>query len=105
MISFIILQFSSWFLIWMFHSRNLNNNINRIHERALRWGYQNNLSSSELLDLDNSVSVHQKNVLVLHTEIYEGKTKIAPDIMEDIFELQNLSYNLRSFVINLGEEI
>ena len=36
MISFIILQFSSWFLIWMFHSRNLNNNINRIHEGALR---------------------------------------------------------------------
>ena len=96
MTSFIILQFSSWLLIWMFHSRNLNNNINRIHERALRWGYQNNLSSSELLDLDNSVTVHQKNLQVLLTEIYKGKTRIAPDIMEDIFELQNLSYNLRS---------
>ena len=44
----------------MFHSRSLNNKINWIHERALRLVYQNNLSFSELLDLDNSVTVHQK---------------------------------------------
>ena len=34
-------------LIWMFHSRNLNNKINRIHERALRLVYHDNLSFSE----------------------------------------------------------
>ena len=44
----------------MFHSRNLNNKINQIHERALKLVYQNNLSFPELLDLDNSVTVHQK---------------------------------------------
>ena len=44
----------------MFHSRSLNNKINWIHERALRLVYQNNLSFSELLDLDDSVTVHQK---------------------------------------------
>ena len=59
--AFITSQFSYCPLIWMFHSRNLNNKINRIHERALRLVYQNNLSFSELLDLDNSVTVHQKN--------------------------------------------
>ena len=80
----------------MFHSRNLNNKINRIHERALRLVYQNNLSFSELLDLDNSVTVHQKNLQVLVTEIYKVKNGIAPEIMKDIFELQNPSYNLRS---------
>ena len=80
----------------MFDSRSLNNKINRIHERDLRLVYQNNLSFSELLDLDNSVTVHQKNVQVLVTEIYKVKNGIAPDIMKDIFELQNTSYNLRS---------
>ena len=94
--AFITSRFSYSPLIWMFHSRNLNNKINRIHERALRLVYQNNLSISELLDLDNSVTVHQKNLQVLVTEIYKVKNGIAPEIMKDIFELQNPSYNLRS---------
>ena len=94
--AFITSQFSYCPLIWMFHSRNLNNKINRIHERALRLVYQNNLSFSELLDLDNSVTVHQKNLQVLVTEIYKVKNGIALEIMKDIFELQNPSYNLRS---------
>ena len=94
--AFITSQFSYCPLIWMFHSRSLNNKINRIHERALRLVYQNNLSFSELLDIDNSVTVHQKNLQVLVPEIYKVKNGIAPDIINDIFELQNPSYNLRS---------
>ena len=76
----------------MFH---INNKINRIHEQALRLVYQNNLSLSELLDLGNSVTVYQKNLQVLVTEIYKVKNGIAPEIMKDIFELQNPWYNLR----------
>ena len=52
----------------MFYSRNLNNKIKKMHERALRLVYQNNLSFSELLDLDNSVRVHQKKLQVLVTD-------------------------------------
>ena len=40
--------------------------------------------------------MHQKNLQVFVTEIYKVKNGIAPDIMNDIFELQNPSYNLRS---------
>ena len=87
--AFITSQFSYCPLIWMFRSRNLNNKINRIHERALRLAYQNNLSFSKLLDLDNSVIVQQKN-LILVTKIYKVKNGIAPEIMKDIFKLQNL---------------
>ena len=86
-------QFSYCLLIWMFHSGNLNNKINRIHERALRLVYQNNLSFSELLDLDNFSTAHQENLQVRLTEIYNAKNWIAPEIMKDIFELQNPSYN------------
>ena len=68
----------------MFDSRSLNNKINRIHERALRLGFQNNLSFSELLNLGNSVTVHQKNLQGLVTEIYEVKNRITPDIMKDL---------------------
>ena len=50
---------------------------------------------SELLDLDNSVLVKQKNFQVLVTEIYKVKNKIVSKITKDIFEQQNPSYNLR----------
>ena len=59
----------------MFYSRNVNNKINRIHERTLRLVDQNNLNFSELLDLDNSVTVHQRNLQVLVTEIYKVKSR------------------------------
>ena len=37
--SFIESQFGYYPLIWMFHSRRLNNKINRINERVLRITY------------------------------------------------------------------
>ena len=48
--------------------------------------------------------MHQKNLQVLVTEIYKVKNGIAREIMRDIFELQNPSYNLRSNLINLREK-
>ena len=83
--AFITSQFSYCSLIWMFHSRNLNNKINRIHERALRLVYHNNLSFSELLHRDNSVTVHQKSLQVLVTEVYKVKNGIAPEDNERHF--------------------
>ena len=40
--------------------------------------------------------MYQKKLEVLETEIYNYKNGIAQEIMKDIFELQNPSYNLRS---------
>ena len=45
--SFIELQFGYCPLIWMFHSRGLNNEINCIHERALRTTYMINHHHTE----------------------------------------------------------
>ena len=52
--SFIESQFGYCPLIWMFHSRGLNNKINRIHERALRITYNDNHRHTEnyLLKID-----------------------------------------------------
>ena len=61
--SFITSQFSFCPLIWMFHSRHLNNNINCILKRALRITYQDNMSTfKELLNKDNSVSIYHRNL-------------------------------------------
>ena len=54
--SFVTSQFGYCPLIWMFHSRRLNNKINSIHERALKITYQGHISTfQELLNKNNSV--------------------------------------------------
>ena len=80
----------------MFHSRKLNNRINYIHERALRLVYKDDLSSfNELLAIDNSVTIHHRNLQALAIEIFKLKNGYAPDILQEIFELREPPYNLR----------
>ena len=56
-------QFNYYPLIWMLHSRTLNNKINRIHERALRAVYSDyNSSFNKLIDKDGYFRIHQRNV-------------------------------------------
>ena len=93
--AFIKSQFSYSPLTWMFHSRKSNNRINRIHERALKTVYNDYTTTFEnLLLIDNSVSIHHRNLQVLATEIYKIKNKIAPEIMNDILLERSIIYNL-----------
>ena len=81
-------------LIWMFHSRGLNNKINRIHERALRITYKDKSSTfQELLEKDNSVSIHHRNVQKLEIEIYKVIHRFSPLILCDIFVPVSRPYN------------
>ena len=75
--AFIVSQFSYCPLIWMFHSRKLNNRINKIQERALRIVYKDKESDfSNLLERDNSFTIHERNLQLLATEIYKVKNKV-----------------------------
>ena len=95
--AFITSQFNYCPLIWMFHSRQLNNRINKIQERALRLVYKDSkLTFDDLLKLDNSVTIHQRNLQILATEIFKVKNNLASDIMTEVFEIKELHYNLRS---------
>ena len=91
-------QFNYCPLVWMCHSRGLNNKINNIHKRALRIVYQDKKSNlQDLLQKDNSVSIHMKNLQYLATEIYKVKNCLSPEIMKEVFIFQeNENYNLRS---------
>ena len=72
--AFIESQFSYCPLVWMFHSRALNNRINHLHERALRLDYKDNNSSFvELLHKDGSFSIHDRALQKLATELYKLK--------------------------------
>ena len=73
--AFITSQFSYCLLVWVFHSRTLNNQINKIHEKLLRLVYKNETFSSfdDLLKRDKSVSIHQKNLQILATDLQDRK--------------------------------
>ena len=89
-------QFNYCPLIWMFHSRNLNNKINRLHELCL-WVIYNDKTSSfkQLLENDNSVSKHHRNIQTLATEMYKVTNGLSPEIMNEIFQIREESrYNL-----------
>ena len=80
----------------MCHSRSLNNKVNHIHERALGIFYQDFQSSfSDLLLMDNSFTIHQKNPQLLAIEISKVKMNISPEIMNDVFDFsKNYAYEL-----------
>ena len=82
----------------MCHNRTFHNKINRLHERCLRLIYNDKHSSfEELLEKDNSVSIHHKNIHVLATEMFKVYTKSSPEIMKEVFPLKEQGhYNLRT---------
>ena len=96
--AFFGVQFSYCPLTWMFHSRKLNKKINKLYERCLRIVYNNNTSTyEELLETDNSVSVHFRNVQALAIELYNVVNRFSPDIMKGVFLLNaNSFYNTRN---------
>ena len=70
----------------MCHSRKLNNKINAIHERALRITYGDRQPSFQhLLEKDNSVSIHHRNLQVLAPEMFKISRNLCPDLLNDIF--------------------
>ena len=68
--AFFTSHFSYCPLIWMCHSRSNNRKINMLHERCLRIIYNDKqLSFTELLNKDSSVSIHIRNIERLATVI------------------------------------
>ena len=84
-------------LIWMCHSRENNNKINRLHEKCLRIIYNYKRSSfNALLEKDGSVSIHEKNIKILATEMFKVSKNLAPPQMHEIIKLKGQPhYNLR----------
>ena len=94
--AFFISQFNYCPVIWLCHSRALNSKINRLHERCLRIIFNDKISTfKELLEKDNYVSIHYRNLQALAIEMYKVANKMSPEIMNEIFQLREKShYNL-----------
>ena len=95
-------QFKYCPLTWMFYSRITNNKINKLHERALRLLYDDyvlyydDYAFEELLEKDNSFTVHHYNIQRLCIGLYQVFSGQSQTIFSDLFERKNINYNLCS---------
>ena len=76
----------------------MNNRINKIHGKALRVVYKDEISLSldDLLKKNRSVTFHQRNLQILVTEIYKVRNELGPETVKDIFHVVQKPYNLRN---------
>ena len=99
--SFVISQFNYCLIVWMYCQRKSNNLINRIHERALRIAYDDYESNfNQLLDKNNSVTIHHINIQALATEIYKTLNNLNPIFMREIFLSKTHNYSIRTQNLN-----
>ena len=95
--SFFNSQFNYCPLVSMFHSRSINNKINRLHEKALRV-ICNDFKSSfkNLLEKDGTVSIHVKNLQKLATEMLKISKNFSVPLMSELFYQKVNHYDLRN---------
>ena len=90
--AFILSHFGYCPLVWIFHSRKLNNRINKIHEKSLRIVYKDYLFPfEELLKRDSSFKIHERNIQFLAIELYKVVNNLSPVIMKEVFLTQTSS--------------
>ena len=95
--AFIYSQLGYFPLVWMLYSKKINIRIKSLHECVLRVVYKDyDVIFSELLCKNKSVTIHQRNLQLLATEIFKTKNKLNPEIVEEIFTFENVDYNLRN---------
>ena len=76
--AFIDSQFNYTPLIWMFCRKATYLKMQKIHHKSLKVIYQSDASYDDLLQLSNSVSLHQRHLRFLLTEIYKSTGTLNP---------------------------
>ena len=91
--SYFLSQFNYSHLIWMNRNKSINKKINNLHERALKLIYCDHSSNfQELLQKDNSVTIHQRNIQAPAILMYKAVNNTAPTIVSELFSISNGNY-------------
>ena len=94
--SFITLYFSYCPIVWMFHSRKLNEGINYIHKRDLRIVSKDFKSSFQELFIEALWTFITEIYKNLWLESSKLKKCLSPKLMNDVFEFIEKTYSLRT---------
>ena len=93
--AFIDGQFNYAPLMWMFCHKTTYLKMQKNHHKTLKVIYQSDASYDDLLQLSNSVSLHQRHLWFLLTEIYRSTGTLNPQFMRSYFKYREVAYNLR----------
>ena len=96
--AFVECQFKYCPIVSMFHSQRTNGKISRIHERALRIVYADDVSTfDQLLAMDKSFCIHHQNIQRLLTEIHKALYDISGNSLKELFVKREGIRSFRSF--------
>ena len=83
------LKFSYCSLVWIYHSRALNNKINRLREHCLRLIFNDKqLTFEELLEKDDSIEIHVRNLQNLAIKMYKVVNTGSFELMTEISRIR-----------------
>ena len=89
--AFISNQFNYASIICMFCPKQDYLEVEKIHYKALKIVYNSNECYEKLLIQNNEVSIHQKQLRTLATEIYKSLTDVNPDFMKNYFSIKEIN--------------
>ena len=94
---FISSNFNYCPLIWHFCSQCNTNKLEKVQERALRFVYNDYISShADLLKTAGAEYLHIKRVKEMAREVFKIVNNIAPTFIENIIALKRSQYSLRN---------
>ena len=91
--AFIDCQFNYAPLMWMFCRKGLYLKMQKIHKTLVI--YQSNKTYEKLLKLSETVSLHQRHLRFLVTEVYKSTSYLNPEFMCSFFTHKEIPYKLR----------
>ena len=65
-------------LMWMFCRKGLYLKMQKIHHKTLKLIYQSNKTYKELLELSETVSIHQENLNLSVSKVYKNASNLNP---------------------------
>ena len=88
--------FNCCLLVWMFCYRRIMHKMNKIDEWPLRLLLKNyNDDFQDLLRSSGDISIHQRCINLLSTEVYKYIHILSPEIMSEVFSTRANIYNTR----------
>ena len=78
-------------------TRQTNNMINKIHQRALRIVLNDHISDFEtMLRNMNDITIHHRNIQTFMIELFKIKYDLAPPVMDSMLNRRTICYNFRN---------
>ena len=88
-------------MIWMCHNCTTNRKMNRLYKRCLRIIYNDKQSSFKmLLEKVSSVSIHDRNIQSLATEMYKVANVLSPPVVSNSFTQKNVTLRICDLILS-----